>query len=293
MSFQSYLFSSNFKKLINAYGPCYQINISNISNKLLNDRYELCKFLSKNDIQINVSGTIDSNVSKIPDITNNLLNYIENNIDADIDTDNEKVLGKIVDISSLYTVDTPKGEDIIKLFSYNSGIKSVFSSQIIKLFEICHCNIRLKSLAIDKILLYTISYIRSLKVLNMQPTEQLKSNLEKLKRFLKIIKILDSTFELEYKQLLSSFNVFNSIYYNIHSSGYTCTSDIFNDNKNFISNVATNLFSVLYIVVLTFVMFIMLAIISCFKILGYKNHFLELKSIQTGTKISKIVSNMS
>lgn len=289
MSFQSYLFSSSFIKSISKFGPCSNIYISNIPDEILQNKLKLCKFLSEQNIQFATSNKLDyfNNVK-------NILKYIESNITYSFTSNNEQLeSNKIIDVSSLDTCGSNSYQDTLSIFYSYSGIKSVFSNQIIKIFERTHSEIRLKSLTLDKLLLYLTSYIRSLKTLNIEPTEQLKSNLGKIERLHQLVKNVDYAIEIEYKKVLSAFNVFNSIYYNIHSSGYMCVSDTFNENKNLVYNMLVNTFSALYIAILTVIMFIILTIMFCLKILGYKNNFLELRSIQIGTKSSKIVSNMS
>lgn len=296
MIFQSYLFSKNCRKIAIDIGAILKINISNIPDKILNDKFQLCKFLSSYNIVFSKKKNSEA-LSEIFEIQyDKIMDFIENH-DYDISIINERLQDNIKNNDKCLNLfnlncNNTKFEMCDFFYKYN-GVKSVFLKQVYTKFEKIHCKIRLKSLFYDTLLMYIESYIRALKILNQKSSEVFNKNTNKIKKLSYLLKTLDNVFEYEKKQIMQACNTTNSIYENIHISGFKYTSDIYNGNKYSITNIIKYTVSMLVIIILIFIMFIISAIMSCFALFNIKNNFLNSKLIQTSIKIKQALMNMS
>lgn len=294
MIFQSYLFSKNCRKIAIDIGASLKINISNIPDKILNDKFQLCKFLSTYNITF--SKTQNSEIlSEIFEVQyDKIMNFIENNDDTN--TINEKLQANIKnnnEDNNLFNINSNIKFEMCDFFYKYKGIKSVFLKQIYTKFEKIHCKIRLKSLFYDTLLMYIESYIRALKILSKKPNEVLNKNTNKIRKLSYLLKTLDNVFEYEKKQIIQSCNTTNSIYENVHISGFKYTSDMYNSHKYSILNVIKYTVSMFIMIILIFIMFIMSTIMSCLTLFNIKNNFLNSKLTQTSIKIKQVLMDMS
>lgn len=292
MVFQSYLFSKNLRKLAIDLGPCLKIYISNISNDIISDRKKLCKFLTENNINFNTYPTdIPEDIKKI--FTQKSNDIIEIINDKNIKSTKNELLELKSEITDISNIDTNNKIEICSFFYTNRGIKAIFNNQIVKLIENIHSDIRLKSLFIDRLLLFSTSYVRSLKSINKIPNEILIKNINKISKLSNLIRSLDKLFEIESKKIHSSFNISSAMSDNIHVSGFKYTSDIYSNNKDTILDNIRNIYYMFALIILLFIMFIISTIMSCFKLIKLQNNILDCKLIQTSNKIKDLLSNMS
>lgn len=294
MIFQSYLFSKNCRKIAIDIGASLKINISNIPDKILNDKFQLCKFLSTYNITFSKKQNSEI-LSEIFEVQyDKIMNFIENNDDTN--TINEKLQANIKnnnEDNNLFNINSNIKFEMCDFFYKYKGIKSVFLKQIYTKFEKIHCKIRLKSLFYDTLLMYIESYIRALKILSKKPNEVLNKNTNKIRKLSYLLKTLDNVFEYEKKQIIQSCNTTNSIYENVHISGFKYTSDMYNSHKYSILNVIKYTVSMFIMIILIFIMFIMSTIMSCLTLFNIKNNFLNSKLTQTSIKIKQVLMDMS
>lgn len=291
MSFQSYLFNQNFRKLALELGICTNISLVNISDK--NSPSEICKYLNNNEILMDTDCPDTKDNKLLTSFINqrdNLFKFIQGKAKDVSFTNVNEILkeGVIKDISHL------NGSiDIFTFFYENKGMKSVISSQMVKTLELMQCDVRRLALSIDTYVMYMHSYIRSMNMLNIKLEICLTNNLDRMSRLLCMLRLLDRELEIESKNLSSLFSSNNSIGNNLHISGYRYTSDMYYKNINYIYIFFKNLRLGFIILLLTLVMFVIMTIMYCLVLFGKQITFLNSQALQIGNKIKETLFDMS